>query len=115
MHFVEDDTVKACNSAYFSYEILLKLLKILYLARHVFLLNTNNFSYRLIKKVLIREPENRISLEELSKSSWMQAEKPVEEDLVPLVWRQNVKPEDQNDIIHQMVVGKIATKESILK
>lgn len=69
----------------------------------------------LIKRVLVREPENRISLEELSKSSWMQAEKPVEDDLVPLVWRQNVKQEDQNDIIHQMVIGKIATKESILK
>ncbi|XP_063696102.1 SNF-related serine/threonine-protein kinase-like isoform X2 [Culicoides brevitarsis] len=68
----------------------------------------------LIKKVLIREPEKRISLEELSKSAWMQEDALFEEDLVPLVCRQNVKIEEQNDIIHQMVLGKIATKESIL-
>uniref|UniRef100_A0A336MUG8 CSON007641 protein n=1 Tax=Culicoides sonorensis TaxID=179676 RepID=A0A336MUG8_CULSO len=45
----------------------------------------------------------------------MQLEKPIEEDLVPLVWRQNVKLEDQAEIIHQMVLGQIATKEAILK
>lgn len=73
------------------------------------------FYFRLINKVLIREPEKRITLDDLSKTTWMQVEKPNEEDLIPLVWRKTVQPEDQNEIIHQMVLGKIGTKESILR
>ncbi|OAD55257.1 SNF-related serine/threonine-protein kinase [Eufriesea mexicana] len=70
---------------------------------------------RLIARMLVKEPEDRASLEEIAADPWLAAgpdSDPVE--ALPLVSRQQVSDDHHNHIITKMVNGNIATKEEIL-
>lgn len=70
----------------------------------------------LISRMLVRQPENRATLKEISEDKWLSedGEEYVPECL-PLVSRQQVSEEDHNLIVQKMVNGNIAAKEEILE
>ena len=66
--------------------------------------------------MLVRSPENRATLEQISNDSWLKnADEEAREDsyYLPLVSRQQISEEDHNMILQKMENGKIATKEEI--
>ncbi|KAJ1528638.1 hypothetical protein ONE63_007033 [Megalurothrips usitatus] len=72
---------------------------------------------RLIARMLVREPDKRATLEEISRDSWLamdEAEEP-QGELLPLVSREQVSDDDHNVIIQKMANGNIATKEEIIE
>lgn len=65
--------------------------------------------------MLVRQPEKRATLEEITNDSWL-VEGDTGQDLsMPLVSRQQLSDEDHTLIVQKMVNGKIATKEEILE
>ena len=70
--------------------------------------------YSLIARMLVRQPENRATLEEIANDPWL---KNTHSDMtaMPLISRQNISEEDHSIIVQKMVNGGIATKEQILE
>ena len=72
---------------------------------------------RLIERLLVREPRDRASLEEIVNHEWL-TEGPDPSSpppLIPLVSREHMTDEQNAYIISRMVEGKIASKEEILR
>lgn len=65
--------------------------------------------------MLVREPERRATLEEITSDPWLEDTDPQTELSQPLVSKQQLSEEDHNLIVQKMVNGKIATKEEILE
>lgn len=65
--------------------------------------------------MLVRNPEKRATLAEISKHKWLMVGKqdnpPL--DTLPLVSREQLIEEDHNLIVQKIVNGNIATKEEI--
>lgn len=72
---------------------------------------------RLISTMLVREPENRATLQQIAQDPWLLEGSSTEEipEYLPLVSREQVSEEDHALILQKMVNGKIATKEDILE
>uniref|UniRef100_A0A8D8B343 SNF-related serine/threonine-protein kinase n=1 Tax=Culex pipiens TaxID=7175 RepID=A0A8D8B343_CULPI len=72
---------------------------------------------RLISTMLVREPENRATLQQIAQDPWLLEGSSTEEipEYLPLVSREQVSEEDHALILQKMVNGKIATKEEILE
>lgn len=72
----------------------------------------------LISSMLVRAPENRATLQQISNNGWLlegsehQQNQP---EYLPLVSREQVSDEDHALIIQKMVNGNIANKEEILE
>lgn len=67
----------------------------------------------LIGRMLVRNPENRATLEEIAADVWLKDVKIMNDDESPLVSKQLINEEDHTLIIQKMITGKIATKEQI--
>lgn len=67
----------------------------------------------LISKMLVKNPEKRATLSQISKHPWLAAEKDEPQLDVPLVSRKQLSEEDHNFIVQKIVNGDIATKEEI--
>ncbi|XP_072380150.1 uncharacterized protein Snrk [Diabrotica undecimpunctata] len=67
----------------------------------------------LISRMLLRNPEKRATLIEISKHPWLSSSKTVTVDSVPLVSREHLSDEDHNLIVQKIVNGNVATKEEI--
>lgn len=67
--------------------------------------------------MLVREPENRATLQQIAQDPWLLEGSSTEEipEYLPLVSREQVSEEDHALILQKMVNGKIATKEDILE
>ena len=66
--------------------------------------------------MLIRDPEKRASLEEITTDPWLESTANVQyADYLPLVSREHLSEEDHAHIIQKMVTGNIAVQEEILK
>ncbi|KAK9876739.1 hypothetical protein WA026_014977 [Henosepilachna vigintioctopunctata] len=66
----------------------------------------------LISRMLVRNPEKRATLSQISKHPWLEEGKE-QIDVLPLVSRQQLTDEDHNFIVQKIVNGNIATKEEI--
>lgn len=69
--------------------------------------------------MLVREPDKRATLEEISHDSWLamdeaEATEP-QTELLPLVSREQVSEEDHSVIIQKMANGNIASKDEIIE
>lgn len=64
--------------------------------------------------MLVREPEKRATLEDITSDPWLEADTQADLSL-PLVSRQHISDEDHALIVQKMVNGKIATKEEVLE
>uniref|UniRef100_A0A1B0CT89 SNF-related serine/threonine-protein kinase n=2 Tax=Lutzomyia longipalpis TaxID=7200 RepID=A0A1B0CT89_LUTLO len=70
----------------------------------------------LISKMLVREPDKRATLHEISVDKWLMEGGPDHgPELLPLVSREQVSEDDHTLIIQKIVNGKIATKDEILE
>ncbi|GAB0087831.1 SNF-related serine/threonine-protein kinase [Sergentomyia squamirostris] len=70
----------------------------------------------LISRMLVREPDKRATLNEISVDSWLTDGGPDQgPEYLPLVSREQVSEDDHTLIIQKIVNGKIATKEEILE
>lgn len=68
---------------------------------------------RLIGRMLVREPENRATLEEIATDPWVKVDS---SDLsIPLISSRTLSEADHTNIIQKMVAGNICTKEEILE
>lgn len=68
--------------------------------------------------MLIRQPEKRATLEEISRDPWLamdEEETEPQAELLPLVSHEQVSEEDHTTIIQKMANGNIATKEEIME
>ena len=81
--------------------------------------------------MLVREPDERIALEEIARHSWLLRNENDDENggsdfgnelqdakyvlTTPLIKRQNLNETETNDIIEQMVRGEVASREDIKK
>lgn len=65
--------------------------------------------------MLVRNPEQRATLDEIAKHKWLVSGKadPSPLDTIPLVSREQLSEEDHNLIVQKIVNGNIATKEEI--
>lgn len=65
--------------------------------------------------MLVRNPEQRATLGEISKHKWLMSGKAdtTSHDTIPLVSREQLTEEDHNVIVQKIVNGNIATKEEI--
>ncbi|KAA0202651.1 hypothetical protein HAZT_HAZT003364 [Hyalella azteca] len=73
---------------------------------------------RLISKMLIREPNKRSTLEDITRDPWLRGAGPGTEqlaDMLPLVSREHLTEEDHAHIIHKMVAGNIAAIDQIIE
>ncbi|XP_026280267.1 SNF-related serine/threonine-protein kinase isoform X1 [Frankliniella occidentalis] len=72
---------------------------------------------RLISRMLVREPDKRATLEEISHDAWLAMDEASEpqSELLPLVSREQVSDDDHAVIIQKMANGNIATKEEIIE
>lgn len=77
----------------------------------------NRHTFRLIARMLVREPDKRATLEEIAHSSWlgMDEEEEPQLELLPLVSREQVSDDDHTVIIQKMANGNIASKEEIIE
>ncbi|KAL1129312.1 hypothetical protein AAG570_013841 [Ranatra chinensis] len=66
----------------------------------------------LIGRMLVREPEKRASLEQISKDTWLDAQLELAQ---PLVSSRSLSESDHSTIVQKMVNGNICTKEEILE
>lgn len=67
--------------------------------------------------MLVREPGERIGLEEIERDPWLVSDAR-EEDMkinLPLLSREHVSEEDHNYVVQKMVEGKICTREEIFQ
>ncbi|XP_059622470.1 SNF-related serine/threonine-protein kinase-like [Phlebotomus argentipes] len=70
----------------------------------------------LISKMLVREPDKRATLNEISQDTWLMEGGPDHgPEYLPLVSREQVSEDDHTLIIQKIVNGKIATKDEILE
>lgn len=78
--------------------------------------HVSNDCRHLIGRMLLREPEQRATLDEIAHHTWLTQDGAdcVPEHL-PLVSREQVSDDDHTLIIQKMVNGNIATKEDILE
>lgn len=74
-------------------------------------------NYRLIGRMLVREPEKRATLSEIATDPWVTADEgvTVEDFDTPLVAKEQLSEEDRSAIVQKMVNGPIASKEEILE
>lgn len=64
--------------------------------------------------MLVRNPEKRAVLNEISNHPWLKMGREITEiPLLPLVSREQLSEEDHNLIVQKIVNGNIATKEEI--
>lgn len=73
---------------------------------------------RLIASMLVRDPEKRATLEQISQDVWLKQNSAGAEPLLdhlPLVSREQVSEDDHAFIIQKMINGNIANKEDILQ
>lgn len=72
--------------------------------------------FRLIGRMLVREPEKRATLAEIATDPWVTAGEgvTVEDFDTPLVAKEQLTEDDRSAIVQRMVNGNIATKELIL-
>ena len=64
--------------------------------------------------MLIREPNQRASLEEIMKHDWLQrGDVPDSATNLPLISRGLVSSEDHTYVVDRMIEGRMATKEEI--
>ncbi|BFZ19538.1 hypothetical protein BsWGS_22577 [Bradybaena similaris] len=71
----------------------------------------------LIAKMLVREPGERIGLEEIERDPWLVSDAREEGMKInlPLLSREHVSEEDHNYVVQKMVEGKICTREEIFQ
>lgn len=67
----------------------------------------------LISRMLLRNPEKRATLSEISKHPWLSSINTLNVDSVPLVSREELSEEDHTVIVQKIVNGNVATKEEI--
>ncbi|XP_055917914.1 SNF-related serine/threonine-protein kinase [Eupeodes corollae] len=73
---------------------------------------------RLIASMLVRDPEKRATLEQISQDVWLKQNSSGAEPLLdhlPLVSHEQVSEDDHAFIIQKMINGNIATKEDIMQ
>lgn len=73
--------------------------------------------FRLIGRMLVREPEKRATLSEIATDPWVTAGEgiTVEDFDAPLVTKQDLTEEERQTILQTMVAGDIASKERIME
>ncbi|XP_023165218.2 SNF-related serine/threonine-protein kinase [Drosophila hydei] len=71
----------------------------------------------LIATMLVRDPKNRATVEEIASSAWLKQTNEPEsvEHSLPLISREQLSEEDHAFIIQKMINGNIASKEEILQ
>lgn len=69
----------------------------------------------LIGRMLVRNPDNRATLEEIAADIWLKDVDLIKNDESPLVSKQLINEEDHALIVQKMISGKIATKEQIME
>ncbi|KAH9515630.1 hypothetical protein Btru_011592 [Bulinus truncatus] len=71
----------------------------------------------LISKMLVREPSQRINLEDIERDPWLNSDDvlPTPHINLPLLSRDHVSDEDHNYVVQKMVEGKICTREEIFQ
>ena len=72
----------------------------------------------LIESMLIRDPNKRLSLEEIALNPWLAgAEGHTEQlaEMLPLVSREHLSEEDHSLILHRMVSGNIGNMDQVLE
>lgn len=71
-------------------------------------------SLSLIARMLVRAPEKRATLAEIAAHPWLAVNKQDnQQDVLPLVSKEQLTEEDHNLIVQKIVNGNIATKEEI--
>lgn len=68
--------------------------------------------------MLIREPNKRSTLEDITEDPWLRGAAPGTEqlaDMLPLVSREHLTDDDHANIIQRMVAGNIAALEHIIE
>ncbi|CAG9862147.1 unnamed protein product [Phyllotreta striolata] len=69
---------------------------------------------KLISRMLLRNPEKRATLAEISNHPWLcSTTKTLHADSIPLVSREQLQEDDHNFIVQKIVNGNVATKEEI--
>lgn len=70
---------------------------------------------RLIQRMLIRDPEKRATLEEITSDPWLESVSNVQHaDYLPLISREHLSDDDHSHILQKMAIGNIATQEEIV-
>lgn len=78
--------------------------------------HVSNECRQLIGRMLLREPEERATLDEIAHHCWLtQDDSDQVPEYLPLVTRHQVSDDDHALIIQKIVNGNIATKEEILE
>lgn len=71
---------------------------------------------KLISSMLVREPEKRLTLQQIANDSWLQqGNNNQQPEYLPLVSKEQVSDEDHAFIVQKMVNGNIAQKDEILE
>lgn len=67
--------------------------------------------------MLVRQPEKRASLDEIMVNQWIRDCGIVESTVItkPLIYSEMISENEQNDIVAQMVDGRVASREEILR
>lgn len=69
--------------------------------------------FRLISRMLLRNPDKRATLMEIANHPWLSTGKQDSPDMLPLVSREHLSEEDHNLIVQKIVNGNIASKDEI--
>lgn len=69
---------------------------------------------KLISRMLVKNPDKRATLMEITSHPWLSDGKQDIPDMFPLVSKEQLSEEDHNLIVQKIVNGNIATKEDIL-
>lgn len=71
---------------------------------------------KLIASMLVRDPKNRATLEQIASDSWVKENAESDNmDFLPLISREELSEEDHAFIVQKMINGNIASKEDILQ
>lgn len=73
------------------------------------------FIFRLIQKMLIRDPSKRATLRDVLQSPWVIAGDRGHAEALPLVFKDHLPESAHATIVEQMVAGGIETEDYILK
>lgn len=66
--------------------------------------------------MLIRQPEHRASLDEIMLNKWIRDCGVTQTSLTkPLIYSEMINENEHNDILVQMIEGKVASREEILR
>ena len=63
--------------------------------------------------MLVREPSERIKLQDILKHPWLAGDSILHPIGAPLITRKQISEEVHNHVVQKMVEGKIATKEDV--